>query len=102
MSSLFGEITPAMLLVMIPGLVEFAKKLGASGNVLVALSAVIGVILGTLWQAGEMYPNIYPWITAFIYGILLGLTATGYYDLGKKFLPGNTAKETGAARASDD
>lgn len=86
MSDIFGPLTPLLVLAMIAGLVEFAKKLGINGNWSLGLSMALGVMLGLLMQLAEMYPEISPWVRLVVYGILFGLTASGLYDIGKRFL----------------
>lgn len=62
------------------GVVEFTKKLGAKGNLLTALSMVIGVVLGTCQQIATMYPDFGVWFGVVVYGLAVGLAASGIYD----------------------
>lgn len=84
----FGQITPALILVMIPGIVEFFKKLGVGGNWPLVLSMVLGIILGLVLQLQVMFPTIAPWVNLVIYSIAFGMTASGYYDMAKRFTIG--------------
>lgn len=86
MFEFFGEVTPALILIMIPGIVEFAKKLGLSGNGSLILSLVLGIVLGVVLQLQVMFPTISPWVELVIYSVLFGMTASGYYDLAKRFV----------------
>mgnify|MGYP007071675079 CR=1 FL=1 len=85
MEAYFGPISPILLLAMIAGLVEFAKKFGLQGNGLLILSMVLGVGFGVLFQVMEMYPGVFTvWARVVIYGITFGLSASGLYDVGKR------------------
>lgn len=75
---------PALLVVA--GLVEFSKKLGASGNLCVVLSVVFGVVVMLLVQVAAAYPAIEPWIKTIFAGLVVGLAASGLYDLAKNIL----------------
>jgi len=78
----FGEINPILVLGAILGLVELVKKLGVEGsNKLILISMGSGVSLGVLFQIQEMYPEIAPWFKVGLYGILMGLVASGLYQL---------------------
>ena len=58
------------------------KQLGVNGDVkLRVASMATGIALGVLFQLQEMYPAIAPWFEVAIYGIVLGLTASGLYKL---------------------
>jgi hypothetical protein len=84
MSTLFGPLTPLVLLAMIAGLVQFAKSFEIQGKALTALSLALGVVLAIGYQVAEMYAAM-QWFTIVVYGVLFGLTAAGLYDLGKQF-----------------
>lgn len=82
MEQYFGEISPLLVLGAILGLVEFIKRLGVEGgNKSIFASMGVGVLLGILFQVQEMYPAIAPWFKTGLYGILMGLTASGLYKL---------------------
>lgn len=85
MPELFGQFNPLLVIAMIAGLVEFAKKFNVSGNNLTILSMVLGVLFGVGYQLMAMYPAISPWIQMVVYGVLFGLTASGLYDMAKSF-----------------
>jgi hypothetical protein len=85
MISLFGEMSPLLILAIIAGLVEFAKKLGVTGNGSLIMSLVLGVVFGIIFQLMELFPVISPWVQVVFFGLLFGLAASGLYDLGKKF-----------------
>lgn len=72
---------PALLVVA--GLVEFSKKLGAAGNLCVVLSLVYGVVIMLLVQLAAAYPAIEPWLKTVFVGLVVGLSTSGLYDLAK-------------------
>jgi len=74
------------LVVVIMGLVEFTKKLGLSGKALTATSMLIGVAFGVAYQISLGVPvNFQGWFGAGVYGLSLGLVASGVYDIGAKY-----------------
>lgn len=85
MEKYFGPVSPMLLLAMIAGLVEFAKKFGLQGNGCLLMSMACGVGFGVLFQVMEMYPGVFTtWARVAIYGLIFGLSASGLYDVGKK------------------
>lgn len=69
------------LVLVVLGLVEWSKRLGVSGQQLQILSMLIGVVLGVLYQY-SVFPltTFGEWFSAAIYGLALGLIASGVYD----------------------
>jgi len=91
----FGAITPVVMIGMVIGIVEAAKRLGLQGNGLFILSLGVGLGLGVLFQLMEMYPGAFStWARVGIYSVLFALTASGLYDVSKKL-----AIQVGAAIA---
>lgn len=87
MESIFGPISPVLLLAMIAGLTEFAKKFGLSGNGTIIFSMATGVAFGVLYQVMEMYPGVFStWARVGVYGITFGLAASGLYDVSKRMM----------------
>ena len=72
---------------LVMALVTLWGKFGATGKVQLASSLGTGLVIGTLYQA-SLKPLItwVDWFGAIIYGVALGLTATGVYETGKKVL----------------
>jgi hypothetical protein len=70
------------LIAVIVGLVEFYKRLGLRGRASLAASLLTGTALG-LGYALTRQPPASPaeWFAAAVYGLALGLTACGLYDL---------------------
>ena len=76
------------LVVLILGLVEFAKRFGLSGNLSTALSMALGVVFGVLFQVSLSVPDtLAGWLAVIVYGLALGLTASGLYDWSSRRFP---------------
>ena len=77
------------LLFVIFGLVEFIKSLGLSGRGLTIASVALGVCLGMLYRISEIgLPVGFPaWFQVVIFGLALGLVASGFYDFANKRFP---------------
>ena len=76
------------LLLLVPGIVETAKKFGLKGNWNLGLSLVLGMLFVGLAQAnaqGLVPAGALTWIIVVVAGIGGGLAASGYYDMFKKF-----------------
>ena len=75
------------LLMVVIGLVEWSKKIGLSGKWLTVVSMLIGVGLGVLYQMTQAMPvDFSGWFTAGVYGLALGLVASGVYDAAKSVI----------------
>jgi hypothetical protein len=82
------QIGGIALLVLVPGIVETAKKFGVVGNWSLALSLALGFVFVGLAQAIQtnLIPAVaIPWITVVVVGLGGSLAASGYYDLAKRF-----------------
>jgi hypothetical protein len=75
------------LILLIFGLVEFAKQLGAEGNGLRVLSMAIGLVLALIFKLREIYPAAQIWIDLFLFSIAGGLAACGLYGFLNERLP---------------
>lgn len=76
------------MMLLVPGLVETAKKFGLSGNANLALSLVLGFFFVGLAQAisqGLLPEASLPWIKVFVGGLGGALGVSGYYDLAIRF-----------------
>jgi len=83
----FGDavVNGIPLVVMIAGLVEFAKKFGLTGEWCTALSMALGLLLGVAYQVQAGLPTDFAgWFAAIIYGVALGLATSGLYDIVHK------------------
>ena len=91
------------LLVIIIGLVEFAKKFGVSGKASVAVAMVLGVAFGVAFQLQGGAPvDCAGWFGIVVYGLGLGLTSCGLYDVGKKCLGGETSVSVYASVSDEE
>ena len=69
------------LILVVLGLVELSKAFGVEGKVLTALSFVIGLALGVLYQISLGMPvGFAGWFGAAIFSLGLGLVASKVYD----------------------
>lgn len=72
------------LVLVIIGLVEMVKKLGVAGNLLIVVSMAIGLVFGIAYQY-SLAPlfGFAAWFNAIVYGLSLGLVASGIYSAAK-------------------
>ena len=84
----FDAIVAGLPLVLVVlGLVEWVKRLGLVGKAVVIVSMAIGLALGLAYQVSIAVPiDFAGWFGAAVYGIGLGLVASGIYDVGKSIL----------------
>ncbi len=70
------------LVAVIFGLVEFSKKFGLKDNWLTLFSLLLGLMFGMAYKIMEsgMPYNFSSWFTMIVFGLALGLTASGLYD----------------------
>ena len=74
------------LLIIIAGLVQFAEKFGIKGRTQLVLSMGLGIAFGLAFELQSGLPADFAgWFGVFVYGLGLGLTTSGLYDLGKKY-----------------
>ena len=79
-------VNAGTLVILIFGLVEFAKQMGAQGDGLRVLSMVIGLVLAMIFKLREIYPTFVVWIDLFLFSIAGGLAACGLYGfLNERF-----------------
>ncbi len=77
------------LVAVIMGLVEFSKKFGLKGRALTALSMGLGIVLGIAHRIAQNgTPQTFAdWFNTVIFGLSLGLAASGLYDFADKRWP---------------
>ena len=80
------DLNGISLMAIIVGLVEVLKAFGIPSKWCLVISIITGVALGALIEAIFQYPQMGPWLVAVIKGLVLGLSATGLYKAGKRFL----------------
>jgi hypothetical protein len=77
------------LVVLVIALVEWIKRFGISGQALNALSMGVGAVIGVgYWYAQHPLASFGDWFGAIIYGLALGLVASGVYDAAKSVMKG--------------
>lgn len=77
------------LVIVVFGLVAFAKSMGLQGRALTAVSMGIGLLFGVLFKLSVAMPVTFAdWFAAVVFGLAIGLTACGLYDQAKRFLTG--------------
>jgi hypothetical protein len=77
------------LVLVVIGLVEWLKRFGIQGAALNVASLLIGLAAGIAYQISIAMPADFSgWFAAGIYGLALGLVASGLYDAGKSIASG--------------
>ena len=85
----FSDITVngIPLLLLIIGLVEFVRQMGLGGKALKAVSALIGLALGLLYQISLGVPADFAgWFGAIVFSLGLGITASGLIDVARDLI----------------
>ena len=74
------------LFAVVLGLVEYAKTFGAKGNALRIISLAVGLVLGNGYQISALGlpANFAGWFAIEVYGLALGLVASGVYQVGDR------------------
>lgn len=78
------------LIIVIFGLVEFSKSLGLKGKALTIFSMLLGVIFGIAYKISEtgVIPTEFAgWFAVIVFGLALGLVASGFYDFADSRFP---------------
>jgi len=84
MAGVFDNIIVAgiPLLLVVLGLVQFIKGFGLTGNAVKLLSLAVGLLLGIGYQMSLVIPlDFAGWYPVAIFGLGLGLVASGVYDV---------------------
>ena len=76
------------LLFVVAGLVQVVGQFGVKGKAQLAASLVIGLVLGLGYQIAQLGApaDFGGWFAAVIYGLGLGVVASGLYETAKKLL----------------
>lgn len=84
LTQFFGAVSTGgiPLLLVVLGLVQFVKGFGLQGNAVKLLSLFIGLAFGIGYQY-SLAPIVgfAGWFTAVVFGLLLGLVASGIYKV---------------------
>ena len=73
-------VTPAVMLVLVFGIVEFIKGFGVKGNVLRIVALFVGLIIAAVFKLRELLPSAQLYIDLVFFTL-----ASGLYDFLKKF-----------------
>jgi hypothetical protein len=86
----FGDLLVAgvPLLLVVIGLVEWIKQTGINTKALPYVSMAIGLLFGAGYQISEfgLPIDFAGWFGVVVFGLGLGLVASGIYDAGKGIL----------------
>lgn len=86
------------LVLFVVGLVEWVKRFGVSGAALNIAAMLIGLLFGAGYMIAQAVPvGFGGWFAVAVYGLALGLIASGIYDAAKSVLAAvlNQTKPTG-------
>ena len=88
-------VNDVSFLALVFGLVEFAKKLSVRGRALTVLSMVLGVVMGVGYQVAQngVPTDFAGWFAAGVFGLAVGLAASGIYDFADARWPKFTQPE---------
>ena len=77
------------LVAVVFGLVEFVKSFGLKGHWLTGVSMLLGLAFGIAYQiANAGVPmNFAGWFSTVVFGLMLGLVASGLYDFMDTRMP---------------
>lgn len=86
MSELFSDLTVAgiPLMFIVLGLTQYVKSFGVSGPIVRAVSLGIGLLMGLGYKlsSGPLPADFAGWFATIVFGLAVGLTASGVYDAG--------------------
>lgn len=82
------EYAGVLVVPLIIGLVEAAKKLGLNGVWATPLAVGCGLAISVGYEAAKQSPGAETWLNALLWGVALGLSASGLYS-GTKKVVGN-------------
>ena len=75
-----------LVVLVVLGLVTFLGKLGVKGIYQLISSMVLGILFGVGFMIAVLgVPKVFAgWFSLLIYGLMLGLVASGIYETGKE------------------
>lgn len=85
-----GAESGTTVLFIVLGLVQVWGRLGAAGKVQLLSSLATGLLVGGSFQIAALgTPALFSdWFAVVMYGLLMGLVASGVYEVGKKLATG--------------
>ena len=83
------------LLFVVIGLVQWSKQLGLAGKALIGASMGIGLVLGGGFQIATagLPADFGQWFGVVLYGLGLGVVASGVYDAAEKVIRNGTQQQ---------
>lgn len=81
-----NEFDGPQIVAIIIGLTEVAKKFKVPPKWCLITAIVVGVAMQLLIEAAFQYPAMGPWIAAVLKGLIYGLSATGLYAVGSRWV----------------
>ncbi len=90
---LMGAVVDGIpLMLVIVALVEFAKQFGLAGKACLAVAMGLGALFGIAYKLQFGLPSTFAgWFAAIVFGIAMGLAASGTFELVKKLRPNGTS-----------
>ena len=86
-------LNDAVLVPVIIGLTQFAKEFGITGKWSRLFGLVLGLVLGIFYKISQAVPaSLGEWLFCVIYGLALGMTASGIYDFGRQLADESSVK----------
>lgn len=91
-----SENAPILVLVVL-GLVTLYGKFGLKGIAQLASAFATGIVFGAAFMIAALgLPKDFPgWFSVIIYGLMVGLVASGIYEVGKEIVQKSAAKVLG-------
>jgi hypothetical protein len=78
-------VTPAVMLILVFGIVEFIKGFGVTGNKLRLIALFVGLVISAVFKLRELIPEAKLYIDVVFFTFASGLSASGLYDFMRKF-----------------
>jgi hypothetical protein len=92
-----AENAPILVMVVL-GLVTLYGKFGLSGKAQLGASLGTGIVFGSAFMVAALgLPTGFSgWFSVVIYGLMVGLVASGVYEVGKSLISKGNARQTEA------
>jgi len=84
-------VTPAVMLILVFGIVEFIKGFGVTGNKLRWIALVVGLLISATFKCRDLFPAAKLYIDVVFFTLASGLSASGLFDFLRKFRLSDTS-----------
>lgn len=74
------------VIAIIIGLVEYIKSWGLGSKYAALVAMSLGILASVTVQLTVVYPGASPWVEAVVIGLVIGMSATGLYKVGNRWL----------------